>query len=328
MKNIPKKHLMFWVLLAIALLFTFYLFKKDFPKSSVLITGRENRFVVDFNLRETDQKYLVELLANLQIPQSIADGFSFELDSTSSASLAYISPIKLNPKIKDKSITFSGQILRPLLSRELSVQKIKIPNDYALATFAPNVLDFVLRRNSYPEHLADWIGTNFNIETGQYLIVSREEANFAVISKNNDPDLNSLKNVYLEKNLETQVREETQNDTILLLVNLENEAGSETKTIVFFKLDGMLAFASSRETAREIIEAQKSNNSVFFPSNNVSQNSTFILHFNNSGESTLSDSFKNYLFEDARNIANTLDKISEINFSLKGEEISGLIILK
>lgn len=327
MKSIPKKHLMFWVFTAAAIILTFFLLKKDLLKSSISITGNENKFFVNLNLKSSDQKNFEKLLANLEIPKNILDSFSFELDSTSSASLAYITPIKLNPKIKDKSISFSGQISRSPFSRELSAQKIKIPKDYTLATLAPNVLDFVLKRNSYPEHLAAWIETNFNKETGQYLIILRGGSDFVALSQNIDSDLEGLKNVYVEKNLEAQIKEETQNDTSMLLINLENGIDKGPKTIALFKLDDEIVLASSREAALRIIEAQKSSNFVEFPKEKINQDSTFILRINSAGESQNSD-IASYFFKDTENISKSLDKISEINLALKGKEISGLIILK
>src|SRR3989344_6872233 len=104
MKLIPKKFLGFCVITVVAIISLVFFLTKDANKSLITATSGENKFFINFDLKTKDQKNLSKILENLQIPQSTQEDLSFELDSTSSASFAYLTPLRVNPIISTRSI--------------------------------------------------------------------------------------------------------------------------------------------------------------------------------------------------------------------------------
>src|SRR3989344_7010520 len=223
MKLIPKKFLGFWVIVVVAIISLVFFLTKDANKSLITIASGENKFFVNFDLKTKDQKNLSKILENLQIPQNSQEDLSFELDSTSSASLAHLIPIKVNPIISTKSISFSGTVSHSPFIKKLSPKRIKVPQDFNLAVFAPNVLDFVTTRNLYPENLVNWLKNNFSPTSGQYLIIFGKNAQFALIVEKTEIDLSSLKSIELSDQSETSYKEEVRADTIFYLMNRSEE---------------------------------------------------------------------------------------------------------
>ncbi len=332
MKLIPKNFLGFWVITVVAIISLVFFLLKDANKSLITATNGENKFFVNFDLKTKDQKNLSKILEDLQIPQSSQEDLSFELDSTSSASLAYLTPIRVNPIISTRSISFSGTVSHSPFIEKLSPGKIKVPQDFNLAVFAPNVLDFVTTRNLYPENLVNWLKNNFSAGSGQYLIIFGKNAQFALIVEKREIDLSSLKSIELSDQSETSYKEEVRADTIFYLMNIISSEG-KSEAVAFFQHENWVVFASSREAAFKIADSLQSKNSTDFPSFNFDSDSNFLLFFTNKGGEQLSESFINLISRQNSGIANPnlqqiLREVEEINFALKATRFSGLISLK
>ncbi|KKR86769.1 MAG: hypothetical protein UU34_C0010G0012 [Candidatus Curtissbacteria bacterium GW2011_GWA1_41_11] len=332
MKLIPKKFLGFWVIVVVAIISLVFFLTKDANKSLITIASGENKFFVNFDLKTKDQKNLSKILENLQIPQNSQEDLSFELDSTSSASLAHLIPIKVNPIISTKSISFSGTVSHSPFIEKLSPKRIKVPQDFNLAVFAPNVLDFVTTRNLYPENLVNWLKNNFSPTSGQYLIIFGKNAQFALIVEKTEIDLSSLKSIELSDQSETSYKEEVRADTIFYLMNIISSEG-KSEAVTFFQQENWVVFASSREAAFKIADSLQSKNSTDFPSFNFDSDSNFLLFFTNKQGEQLSESFINLISRQNSGIANPnlqkiLREVEEINFALKATRFSGLISLK
>ena len=124
--------------LAIFFIALFILFSKIFPGSvspvsTFQITASKNQFDISFNLTKSDQPQFQKALEALQLPSSLQQGASFELDSTSSAKLAYVSPIKGQFNFSPKTVHFSGNTNRTAVVRNLSFQSFVLPQNLNFA---------------------------------------------------------------------------------------------------------------------------------------------------------------------------------------------------
>lgn len=332
MKLIPKRFLGFWAILILAAIFSINFFTKDSNKSQVTITGAENKFLVNFDLISSDKNSLLQILDDFQIPQSSIEDLSFELDSTSSAQLIYLSPIQINPTITKKVISFTGNTSRRLFVNNSSAEKIKIPANFNLAVFAPNLLSFVASKNLYPAELVDWMNNNFSIDEGQYLVVFGPNAEFSIISKNKDADLSTLKNLKLTESIEASYKEEVRDDIPFHFISITKNV-EKVETAAFFKREDLIVYSSSREAAFAMADAFSSKNSSDFPAFNFEKDSNFIFSLNNKEEAEINENMLSLIssFDTQLSIPNQqkfLERIEEINFALKANSFSGLISLK
>ena len=293
-------------------------------KNSLTILASQNKFHVEFAIPKANQKEFTEFLKAQNIPQSVKLGLDFETDSTTSARLAFFTPIKTNFKILGNKIIFSGTTNSQ--NKELPRQNFKIPKETSLAVFAPNFGDFLKSKFTLPDDFSTWLSENLTSESGQYLIVFGKNADFALAWQNSALDLNSLKTI--TTNLETEYKEQEEEGINLHLVRLTPKDKKE-QTFAIFKIGQWFFITSSLDTARTIIAVQQSQTSqIHFESNKKGQKEAFALFLTNDESNSLNDSFFDLLSIDNQLLMDMLLKITRFEFTLKENDFSGLIILK
>src|SRR3990167_1432858 len=63
------------------------------------LTAQNNQFHLAFNFESQNQEAFLKFLQNLNLPPEAAEGLDFKLDATSSAKLAFASPINADYKV-------------------------------------------------------------------------------------------------------------------------------------------------------------------------------------------------------------------------------------
>ncbi|OGD85594.1 hypothetical protein A2164_02445 [Candidatus Curtissbacteria bacterium RBG_13_35_7] len=336
MKLKPKKHLGFLVgIITVSLLTTIFLLP-DSNQSQIFLESANNQFKVSFDITDSDHANLLKLFNNLNIPKSTEQGFSFELDSTSSAKLAYISPIKSKLSFAPRSISFNGNLSHEPFLSTFTSPTLNIPKNTNLAIFAPNLIDFVNAHYSYPLPITDWLKENVTQSSNQILIFYGESPNYALFIQNEQNDLSSLKNLKFDQALDIIYKEETQQDIIYHFFNIPSENDENPKNLSVFNFNNWLVLASSQETALFITDVQKSrSDSIIFPNDKNLKNINFMLYYNNPRDYQTSKNLLNMLLPNSdltdtaqNSIAQALEKIENAILILKGNEFSGLIKVK
>jgi hypothetical protein len=335
----PSPRIILGIITAAAILLTFLISTNLFFKSHssyLLLTSEENRFNLKFNIQKSDQGSFNSLLTKLNIPQSIQEGIRFQLDSTSSAKLAFAVPTKVNMKLTDKTISFSGETSIPMVSNQLDVQKIKVPQTTNLAIFAPNLGSFVKARLNVSENVSGWFDRNFNNPEGSYLALYGSNADFSLLFKNNQINFKELKNLKNSSG-EPIYKEESGSDSKFYLLQIPsiNPQNQSLQTLAFFQLGDYLVMSSSPDAAKAFIDSQKASDSIEFPkSQNISKTS-LIVEYLNTDDNPAPESIEEFLLQNWQassrpksKLAESLKNIKDASFILKTQAFSGLINLK
>ena len=300
---------------------------QDQNSSQITLTVNQNKFKLNFNLTNQDLTKFSKVLDKLNLPQSVKDGIEFELDATSSAKLAFTTPIKANFNILPEKITFQGQVDKSF-ANDQAAESLKIPASTNLAVFGNNIAEFVRARLNLPNQFSTWFSKNLNSEKGQYFIVFGANSDFALVFKNPSIDIDGLKNIKDVKSNQSLYKEESIDNIKLYLLKLSESLDEKDLTVVFFQEGDWTFFASSREAAQELVKIQKSQiPSINFPLKNNSVISLILL-YRNSDKNPIRENFLPLIFAGNGGLAKTIDQIEEFEFILKKDKFSGLINLK
>ena len=331
-----KPHLLGILVISITASITvFYISKQIFAKSTLTIIPKENKFTVNFNLAKQHKNDISKILEKLGISQSVLEGFNFQLDATSSAALAYISPIKATISPSDNTIYLDGNITRSLLPQNLPIENLREPKSSNLIVFAPNILDLILDKTSYSQNLKDWLKLNFEGYNGQYLFVFGSNADFALLAKSNHVDLTTLKNLEADKSGESPYKEEERNGINYHLLNISQAQSVNSQTLAIFSKDKWVIFASSPEAAYLVADSLGSNTEFISISDfKVSDTAALVIILRNSKDYPISQDLIDFFIDqasDSNNIQkfkNTQDYLEKVVIILKDANFSGLINIK
>lgn len=338
------------IFLILAILISIFLISQDSKKSSFLLDTRENKFTINLDLKKEDEKNLVELLNELNLLKTSINGFSFELDSTSSAGLAFLTPIKSDFSVKNNSISFSGKTSHSLFLSKNELDTINVPESSNLVLYSKNLIEFILNenipgfrsgysilnRNLLGEEFEIWLGRTFPKEIPGYLLVFGEDANLAIVTLDKGIDFSSLNDVFDQEQLEESYKVETQNEISYHLINTVESEDQANQTLALFKIDNWQVLASSRDAAFAVAASIKSGDqSINFPPDNIDSDSNFALFYQNLSDFPVNQNFVNLLFEtdnfsqiSPQNLKEKLQNVKTLNFVLKTDEFSGLIEFK
>jgi len=330
-----KSYFVIFLLLTAAAII-FLSFFQDFKKSTSLLDSKENKITISFDLKDNDQKNFDNILNNLNIPQTVVEGASFELDSTSFAALTYLTPIKSNLKIDASAISFSGETSHSPFSTNSQLETIKAPESSNLIIYSENLIDFVIAGTSLSTQFELWLKDNFPKKFPSYLIIFGAQSDFAIITNNIDINYSSLSSIFSQDQLEDSYKVETQNEIFYHLVNINSKDIENSQTLALFNIANWQVLASSRDAAFSISSSINSNDqSLNFPPKNIDNSANFLLFYRNSKKFPISQNFINLIFEDNSSagvsleyLKETLQKIESLDFALKEDDFSGLIEFK
>ncbi len=283
----------------------------------------ENRFKLNFEVAKNDQAPLSKALEQLGLPQSIKEGVEFELDATSSAKLAMLTPIKANLDFSSGKIKFNGSLHTSFL-KEIVMEEFKLPKSTNLAIFAPSFGEFLKVKFHLPPEFHKWLDENLK-EEGQYLVFLGERADFAIIFKSETADFEGLKNIRIEGE-EFPYKVESGEDIDFHLLKLREVQDQEPQTFTFFQIGNWVFMGSSYEASQKLIEAQRSpaSQAFIFKAPTAKPISLFIS-FQNEKKDMISEEFQDFLLPQAAQLAQVAEKIENFEFILKGKDFSGLI---
>lgn len=330
-----KPHLLgILVIIIIASITVFYISKQIFAKSTLTIIPKENKFTVNFNLAKKQKNDISKILEKLGIFQSVLEGFNFQLDATSSAALAHVSPIEADISTNNNTIHLNGNITRSLLPQNLPIENLRAPKSSNLIVFAPNLLDLILDKTSYPQNIKDWLNSNFEGDNGQYLFVFGANADFALFTKS-DYDLATLKNLEKLESGESSYKEEERNGINYHLLNISQNQSVNSQTLAIFSKDKWVIFASSPEAAYQVADSLDSNTEFISISDfKVSDTAALVIILRNPKDYPISQDLIDFFISQAsdsnnnQKLKNTQDYLEKVVIILKGANFSGLINIK
>lgn len=307
----------------VALTFTF---NKPQKTDSLSLTAQNNQFHLAFNYQPQNQEAFLKFLSNLGLPPETAQGLDFKLDATSSAKLAFASPINASFKVSEKEFTLTGTKNGQKLE-EFTQETVKLPASANLIIFAPNFFDFIKSKLTMPENFSTWLSANLVSKNGQTLAIFGQNSDFVIVWRNPKADFESLKNLSSRIDEEGSVyKEETQDGITLYLMRLPQKVNPGL-TVTFFQIGEIVFFTSSHESAQELVSIQKSKLPAFtFGPAKIGEKASIALTLRQT--ENLPSSFFQLLSLDEKRLKSAFSKIKEINFSLKASGFSGLIVLK
>lgn len=276
---------------------------------SFTLTAFQNSFNLKFNLDKTQKAAFGKALENLSLPSSVIEGVNFELDSTSSARLAFYSPISGTVITNGKQIKFTGSLDKE--QELINFLPFKFPADLNLAIASYNLSKEAQRALNIPQKLLEQIHLEQD-RSGQYLAFFDKGPQTVYIFKTNNFDTDSLKTITEE---ESSYKEEIQDGVKFFLI----------KNLAIFQLDNFTLVASSLDAAKKMVSAQKENEAVTFPQQG---SNSYVLTFINSSKSPVSEDTLRQVFAKKEQIPTFVLKIEKLDLALKGDRFSGIMEIK
>lgn len=334
MKKIPKFILGFLLLIALIYFFSNIFSPTNTKGSKVSVLSSQNKFDVEFNLSNLDNQNFKNFLVNLNAPNKLEEGFTFELDSTSSTALSFSSPIEFDVSIGAQSVLFKGVMDKPLLNNSYKIRKINVPQNSNLVIFTGKLHKYLSQKEKYPPSITSWIEENFKSTDGEYLVLFESSQEYALLSQKSNITLSTLKNLSFDSDTQNPYKEENIENINFHLLRI-GESKSSERTIALFSYNDWTILASSRSASKVIIDALSGNsNSINIPVKESEKNTNFYLYFIND-KYPINDSFKKFILSSKdfplnieSNAASKIDSIKSIELSLMGTSISGLINIK
>lgn len=326
--HLKRFPLIVWGLIIIFLisLSLIFLAKTQNQKSKLTLESSLNKFRLNFEINKKDQQIFSEILANLKIPRSVQEEVEFELDATSSASLAFATPIEATLDIEPLTVKFQGTTT-PLSPKESNMESFRLPSSTNLAVFAPSFKDFFKIKFKLPAEFSKWLENNLKTP-GQYLVIFGQDANVAIIFKSQRLDIDGLKNLQIDQE-EPLYKEETKDGINFHILSLKEIARGKQITPTLFSIGNWVFMTSSYEAAQQMIAAQKAYpKGAYKFSTQEKPPISLALIFRNPQDYPIGEEFNKFLFPNAQSITSTLEKIDKIEFTLKANRFSGLINIK
>lgn len=315
------------VLVATAVIFLLVIitkFTKPQKSSSLLLEYFENKFKLTFQITDLDKARLKAFLKNLEIDENVIQGPIFELDSTSSAKLAFQTPLKLNLDLSDKKTEFTGELNQPLFKEKIEASQIKIPKDTELAVFAPDLSEFAISKLKVSDEVKKTLSGKVKSQTGQFFLSLSSGENFALYFKN-ATDFEKISEIPLE----ATVQASTIGSGTVTIYRIKDPSLENVKielVPVFFEQNGYKVLATSQDTAKQLLNETKS---IQFPKEERAV--TFALLFTPGDNFSPQDFSSIFMKNGISNVSTnekfnkSLSQIQEAYFSLKGTAFSGLI---
>ncbi len=308
--------------LALISLFVIKLVSSQKPSSAIL-SSRENSFKANFIIQNNDRENFSKFLQNLNLPQNISKGFQFKLDATSSARLAFLTPLSANLDIAPDNVQFTGSTDNGPTFESFTPAILRVPAAANLIVAANDFKNFARDKFNLPNEYENWLANNITSPPGQYLIVFGQNSDFAIVVKNK-PDFEALKNIQIKGNNDAPYKQEVMDNVTLHLIKITTK--EQNKTYAFFQVGDFAYFVSSYEGAQELLKVEKAQTpgTIFKPAQNGKI--VFAMEYQNPG--SLPKDFAKTILANANEPPPVLTKVRKINLTLKTDSFSGLISVK
>ncbi|MEX2028783.1 MAG: hypothetical protein WD988_04775 [Candidatus Curtissbacteria bacterium] len=309
-----KKALAALILFLISFAATFY-FQKH--QSSVFLTSDQNKFKLGFELQKADEAKFSSILEKLNLAPSTRNGIEFELDSTSSAKLAALTPIRASTALYKDGVSYKGTLKRNFNPSQ-PFENIQIPSSASAALLSPDFRSFLKKNLNTTDDLSSWIDNNVISRFAQYLVIFGENSDFAVIFKNEDINLVDLKNIKDEAG-EPIYKEEAADGANFALLKLGDSQLSPT----IFEKNEWNYIVSSQDAAKQLEQSiDSAGQTVTFPDLPQSQDLSLVINFASRNNSEF---FKYFFTGQPPKI---IEKIENFRFVLKDRSFFGSFSVK
>lgn len=305
-------------LLALFLIAFIAAFSYRGPQSSATITPDQNKFHLSFRLQKGDESKLSNILSRLNLSPAVKQEVEFELDATSSAKLAYVSPVKIALDVGDKYINFEGDLKRNLNGDDFQFESISLPSLTSLAILSQKAGDFLAGLSTYPDY-KDWISQNVKSSSGIYLVVFGKSDDFAVVFKNSDFKVDRLKAIKDARG-EPVYKEQAMENTNYGLLNL-SAAGP---VLAIVTKDGWNIIASSDSAAKGLNPSPQKNGGQVFPNIGKKGMVVFALYYRNDGNNP---NVAKYISSGDK-LSKILENVTSLVFTLDRGSFFGSISVK
>lgn len=280
MKIPPKRTLGTIFLLILAVIIIAYSYSQRHPSTLTLSTST-NKFNLTFQIAENDQQKAADFLEKTNLPSKILSGVEFELDSTSSARLAYLLPTTARLKFSQDRLNLTGQTAAAISGGQFNLppyNTLKIPNSTSVAIFAEDLTRLLERKYSLPADVKNWLTQSLESANGQYFLIFGQNLDTALIAKPLSKfDFSSLSQNEIGQNSGLSYKQQTEDGLNFHLLKLSQADGQEI-TMTFFEMGTYLVLTSSLEAARELINTQKGQEATInFPDSSINSVSSAIL---------------------------------------------------
>lgn len=288
------------------------------PLTQLTLTAAENKFNVKFQISKYDQNSAESFAQEVGLPKNILNGFEFSLDGTSSARLAYISPIKTDLKFQKEKLQFSGTTKMSLLTDSFSPDRnFKAPQEFSVALFGKNFLPLIEKKVILPPDFKKWLDTNLKNTSGQYLFLFGDKPDFALIFKKDlSVDFENLES----RVLPDSYKEETQDNITFHLVKIREEDNEQN--YVFFEMGDQVFVTSSLGSAKELVQSQKSASVV--PNVFGKDPVAVAIVVQNAADQKAGTALK-FLLGGEQKLTSHMDKIKTFRLILKNQEFWGYL---
>ncbi len=289
------------------------------PQSSATIAADQNKFHLSFQLQKGDELKLTNILSRLNLSPAVKQGVEFELDATSEAKLAYVSPVKIALDIGAKYVNFEGNLKKNLNGDDFQFESIKLPSLTGLAVLSQKSADFLAGLSASPEY-QDWISQNVKSDGGIYLVVFGKSDDFAVIFKNSNFKIDQLKAIR-DASGEPVYKEQIVENTNYGLLNLSGTGGP---VLAIVTKDGWNIIASSDSAAKELDPSPPKTGGQVFPMINKKGMVVFALYYRNDGNNP---NVAKYI-SSGNKLSKILESVASLVFTLDKGSFSGSISVK
>lgn len=301
--------------LAISFIFLFVLFTRIYPGrispvSTFQVTPHKNQFDLSFSLTKSDQPQFQKAQEALKLPSSIQKGATFELDSTSSAKLAYAAPIKGHFSFVAKTVNFSGNIEHAAVPANLVFQSFNLPQSLNFALTGASLTDMAQDYLALPENIADAVVSDSSPDA-QVVASFGQEPNIVYIFKTGNFDITALKDLAGDE----QYKQESQDGVTLYIL----------KNVTAFEIGDFSYITSNLDSAKAVIAAIKNKNHTRFP---TEKEGIVSLLYLNTDKNPVPQSLLTKIFNSPKKVPTFLKNISRLTFNLKDRSFTGSIETK
>lgn len=282
----PHPKILLGIAIIITVIFSLYLLLRSNKSqfSSINITPAQNKFKVSFEIINKDQENLPKFLQKLKISSKISQGFEFELDSTSSAKLAFSSPVVSRINFEGNKVKFWGATTQLLFNQKVNLNKnLKLPPTLSIVIFANDLIPQASTTIKLSAPLENWLNENFP-RNGQYLLIFASNDVALIATRSQSIDFTTLESQKVAGQQQSPLKQEVQDNRTFYLLKVPDSANNET-TLTFFESADFVAISTSKDVANQFLDLQQGNSASLEiePGPNNTALSLMIFLQNNDG---------------------------------------------
>lgn len=291
---------------------------KNQNKDFLTVTSEKNKFKINFQIEPKNQDDFDAILHSLNFPQSVKNGVEFELDSSTSARLAFFAPVKSSIKFDKHKVSLEGTLDYAPTSANIRPKPLKVPSSTTFIVFAKDLRTYLKKQfdiGDVEQKLFDDNLTNFD---GQYLIIFGQKE-FALFFKNDQLNIDDL----------TEIENQTSKDPKIFILKVT------PNPLLLFQKNSWNIITTSQEAVNLIADPKGADLiDIDLTSLTANESSSLITLFRNPQQNLDKSNLDLFIkISGSKNlneskIIDALNNVQEASFTLKREHFSALIKFK